>query len=146
MKFFKSLSMRFGVEFSVGGKLYRPHEHQLPSPLPLVWNLPPLNCWSADQVPMQDRLTFDAQLSNTCFSIESIDWHEISEKRFLTFGTKHSLRLSSIWFDIVHYIKETHFRMLMIVLQANKKDLQKNPRSVISVIFNVALMPDLTVY
>ena len=27
-----------------------------------------------------DRLTFDAQLSNTsiaCFSIESIDWHEL---------------------------------------------------------------------
>ena len=36
--------------------------------------------------------------------------------------------------------------MLMIVLPANKKDLQKNPRSVISVIFNVALMPDLTVH
>ena len=45
-----------------------------------VWNLPPLYCWSEDQVPMQDRLTFDAQLSNTsiaCFSIESIDWHEV---------------------------------------------------------------------
>ena len=34
---------------------------------------------------------------------------------------------------------------MMIVLHACKKDLQKNPRSVISVIFNVALMPDLSV-
>ena len=107
-----------------------------------VWNLPHLNCWSADcwsadHVPMQDRLTFDEQLSNisiACFSIESrLVWNwftscrrfSISEIVFLTFWTKHSLRLSSIGFDIFHYIKEIHFWMLMIVLHAYKKDLQK---------------------
>ena len=57
MKFFKSLSMRFGVRFAVGGMLYRPRD-QWPSPLPpemCYGNLPPPNHWSADQVPMQDR-------------------------------------------------------------------------------------------
>ena len=57
MKFFKSLTMRFGMRFAVGCMLYRPRD-QWPSPLPSEMchgNLEPANRWSADQVSMQDR-------------------------------------------------------------------------------------------
>ena len=75
----------------------------------------------------------------------NLDWHELGlhvaentvfQKKISDILNEHSFRLSSIVFDIVHYVKEIHFSI---------KRSPKNPRSVISVIFNVALMPDLTV-
>ena len=53
MKFFKSLTMRFGMRFAVGGMLYRPRDQWLlPLPPEMCYeNLPPPNRWSADQVP-----------------------------------------------------------------------------------------------
>ena len=65
-------------------------------------------------------------------------------KRFVKFWREHSFRLPSIRFDIVMTSKKFIFELWCCASRLQKRS-PKNPRSVKSVIFSVALMPDLTV-
>ena len=115
MKFFKSLSMRFGVRFAVGGMLYRPRD-QWPSPLPpemCYGNLPPPNRWSADQVPMQNRTvkrTVDFK-GNKRVHIKSskMDF----DRRFCTFQVT---------------VRATHPQLMPLIIVYKGKPSKEDPR------------------
>ena len=120
MKFFKYLSMHFGVRFDIGGMLYWPR-NQLPPPLLFEMcyeNSRPWNHWSANEIPCARSYCW---LEWTWFIC--CQRYSFSEK-----GLWHFWRLFSTFFDRVWHCswrQKNSFLNYDIVVHAYKKISKK---------------------